>query len=221
MGRLEQRSCRRAALNCFTFNLLMLGLVIASSPMMSTALKPKPTVRDVRRTFRAALAHRGMLPAYWLLLARRQPDAFGISDQLAARVRPSCARGAWLLLASLRARQPRARLWLSLGGIALNALISWSLIFGKFGLPALGLRRRAWKHADLDHHVRRLGPLSCSIANSGVFVCSNVVALRPQTLAMIKLGWPIGATMALEMGVFALAAYFMGWIRAPALLLMP
>ena len=33
---------------------------------------------------------------------------------------------------------------------------------------------------------------------------------------MVKLGWPIGATMALEIGVFALAAYFMGWIGAPA-----
>ena len=33
---------------------------------------------------------------------------------------------------------------------------------------------------------------------------------------MTRLGWPIGLTMALEMGVFALAAYFMGWIGAPA-----
>ena len=33
---------------------------------------------------------------------------------------------------------------------------------------------------------------------------------------MTKLGLPIGITMALEMGVFALAAYFMGWIGAPA-----
>ena len=33
---------------------------------------------------------------------------------------------------------------------------------------------------------------------------------------MLRLGWPIGVTMALEMGVFALAAYFMGWIGAPA-----
>ena len=33
---------------------------------------------------------------------------------------------------------------------------------------------------------------------------------------MVRLGWPIGLTMALEMGVFALAAYFMGWIGAPA-----
>src|SRR5947209_11965644 len=37
-----------------------------------------------------------------------------------------------------------------------------------------------------------------------------------RTLAMVRLGWPIGVTMALEMGVFALAAYFMGWIGAPA-----
>ena len=39
---------------------------------------------------------------------------------------------------------------------------------------------------------------------------------RQRTLAMTRLGWPIGVTMALEMGVFALAAYFMGWIGAPA-----
>jgi MATE family multidrug resistance protein len=37
-----------------------------------------------------------------------------------------------------------------------------------------------------------------------------------RTRAMVLLGWPIGVTMALEMGVFALAAYFMGWIGAPA-----
>src|SRR6476620_2544675 len=39
---------------------------------------------------------------------------------------------------------------------------------------------------------------------------------RQRTMAMVRLGWPIGVTMALEMGVFALAAYFMGWIGAPA-----
>jgi MATE family multidrug resistance protein len=33
---------------------------------------------------------------------------------------------------------------------------------------------------------------------------------------MVHLGLPIGITMALEMGVFALAAYFMGWIGAVA-----
>ena len=33
---------------------------------------------------------------------------------------------------------------------------------------------------------------------------------------MVKLGLPIGLTMGLEMGVFALAAYFMGWLGAAA-----
>jgi MATE family multidrug resistance protein len=33
---------------------------------------------------------------------------------------------------------------------------------------------------------------------------------------MARLGWPIGITLALEMGVFALAAFFMGWLGAPA-----
>jgi MATE family multidrug resistance protein len=37
-----------------------------------------------------------------------------------------------------------------------------------------------------------------------------------RTMVMVRLGWPIGVTMALEMGVFALAAYFMGWLGAPA-----
>ena len=35
-------------------------------------------------------------------------------------------------------------------------------------------------------------------------------------MAMVKLGLPIGLTMALEMGVFALAVYFMGWIGESA-----
>jgi MATE family multidrug resistance protein len=39
---------------------------------------------------------------------------------------------------------------------------------------------------------------------------------RERTLAMVRLGWPIGLTMALEMGVFALAAYFMGWLGSSA-----
>ncbi len=73
MGRLgaSQLAAATLALNLtFTFNLLMLGLVIASSPMMATALGQRSNaVRDVRRTFRAGLwLIAMMLPPYWLLL---------------------------------------------------------------------------------------------------------------------------------------------------------
>jgi MATE family multidrug resistance protein len=110
-------------------------------------------------------------------------------------------------------------LWLSIGGIALNALLSWSLIFGHFGLPPLGLvggglgSTLTWwiLCAALifvvyrDRQFRRFHLF-------GRFWRFD----RERTMAMVKLGWPIGVTMALEMGVFALAAYFMGWIGAPA-----
>src|SRR4051794_4895166 len=236
MGRLgaTQLAAATLALNLtFTFNLLMLGLVIASSPMMATALGARfNAVRDVRRTFRAGLwLIAVMLPPYWLVLwhVGAIMRAFGISAELASqgqiflRAYMWCT-APWLLFQLLRnfvaaLERPRIVLWLSVAGIALNALLSWSLIFGHFGLPALGLRGGG------------LGSTLTWLAMCGALIA--VIAIDRQfrrfhlfghwwrfdsqrTLAMVRLGWPIGVTMALEMGVFALAAYFMGWIGAPA-----
>ena len=75
--------------------------------------------------------------------------AFGQSAELASqgqtflRAYMWCT-APWLLFQLLRnfvsaLERPKIVLWLSIGGIALNALISWALIFGHFGLPALGL----------------------------------------------------------------------------------
>src|SRR5881628_3510651 len=152
MGRLgaTQLAAATLALNLtFTFNLMMLGLVIASSPMMATALGQRfNAVRDVRRTFRAGLWLVAiLLPPYWLLLwhVGDLMRAFGESESLARqgqmflRAYMWCT-APWLLFQLLRnfvsaLERPRIVLWLSLGGIAANALLSWSLIFGHFGLP--------------------------------------------------------------------------------------
>src|SRR4051812_13811252 len=90
MGRLgaTQLAAATLALNLtFTFNLLMLGLQTASSPMMATALGQRfNAVRDVRRTFRAGLWLLVlMLPPYWLLLwhVGAIMRLFGISPTLA------------------------------------------------------------------------------------------------------------------------------------------
>ena len=236
MGRLgaSQLAAATLALNLtFTFNLLMLGLITASSPMMATALGQRPNaVRDVRRTFRAGLWLLAiMLPPYWLILWHigSLMRAFGEASEL-ARQGQSFMRAymwctaPWLLFQLLRnfvsaLERPRVVLWLSIGGIGLNALLSWSLIFGHFGLPALGLPG---------------GGLG-STCTWLILCCALVLVIsldrrfrrfhlfghwwrfdRQRTAVLARLGWPIGATMALEMGVFALAAYFMGWIGAPA-----
>src|SRR4051795_9784115 len=236
MGRLgaTQLAAATLALNLtFTFNLLLLGILIASSPMMATALGRRfNAVRDVRRTFRAGLWLLVFaLPPYWLLLwhVGSFMRAFGESEILAnqgqtfLRAYMWCT-APWLLFHLLRnflsaLERPRVILWLSLLGIGLNALLSWALIFGHFGLPALGLVG---------------GGLGSTL--TWLMMCGALIGVtqvdrrfrrfhlfghwwrfdRQRTMAMVRLGLPIGVTMALEMGVFALAAYFMGWISAPA-----
>ena len=236
MGRLgaTQLAAATLALNLtFTFNIFLLGLITASAPMMATALgRRSNSIRDVRRTFRAGLWLIALaMPPYWLLLwhVGAIMQAFGITADLASqgqtflRAYMWCT-APWLLFQLLRnftsaLERPRVVLWLSLSGIAINALLSWSLIFGHFGLPALGLVG---------------GGLGSTL--TWLTICAALIAVaslrRPfrrfrlfgrwwrldaqRTAAMVRLGWPIGATMGLEMGVFALAAYFMGWLGAPA-----
>ena len=236
MGRLgaTQLAAATLALNLtFTFNLFLLGLVIASSPMMATALGQRfNAVRDVRRTFRAGLwLLIFTLPPYWLLLWHVGDfmRAFGESAELASqgqtflRAYMWCT-APWLLFQLIRnfvsaLERPRVVFWLSLGGIGLNALLSWAPIFGHLGLPALGL-----VGGGLGSTLTWM--IMCAALLG--FVLTNRQFRRfhlfghwsrfdgQRTMAMIRLGWPIGVTMALEMGVFALAAYFMGWIGAPA-----
>jgi MATE family multidrug resistance protein len=217
----------------FTFNLLLFGLLLASSPMMATALgKRSNSIRDVRRTFRAGMWLLGLsMPPYWLVLWHAEPImiALGQSPELASagqdflRAYMWCT-APWLLFQLLRnfvaaLERPRVVLWLSFAGIGLNALLCWALIFGRLGLPALGI-----VGAGLGSTL------------TWTIVCAALIAIvgrdrqfrrfhlfgrfwridLERTIAMVRLGWPIGVTMALEMGVFALAAYFMGWIGAPA-----
>jgi MATE family, multidrug efflux pump len=236
MGRLgaTQLAAATLALNLtFTFNLLMLGLITASSPMMATALGQRfNAVRDVRRTFRAGLWLLAFaLPPYWLVLWNigALMRAFGETAEL-ARQGQSFMRaymwctGPWLVFQLLRnfvaaLERPRVVLWLSLGGICLNVLLSWSLIFGHLGLPALGLPGGG-VGSTLTWFIL-CGALIVVTSTGRRFRRFHLFGHfwrfdSQHTMAMVRLGWPIGVTMALEMGVFALAAYFMGWIGEPA-----
>jgi len=217
----------------WTFSIFLLGLITASSPMMATALGQRfNAVRDVRRTFRAGLWLLVIvMPPYSLLMwnAGGLMMTLGISAELAAQGQTFLRAymwivAPWLLFQLLRnfvaaVERPRIVLWLSIGGIFLNALVSWALIFGHFGLPALGL-----VGSGLGSTITWLIMCAALIAVTSTDRRFRRFHLfghwwrfdRQRTVAMLKLGWPIGATMGLEIGVFALAAYFMGWIGAPA-----
>ena len=125
----------------------------------------------------------------------------------------------WLIFQLLRnfvaaLERPRIVLWLSIAGIALNALLSWSLIFGHFGMPALGLVGGG-VGSTLTWLLLCLALVAVTATNRQFrrfHLFGNWWRFDGQrTTAMVRLGLPIGITMALEMGVFALAAYFMAW----------
>ena len=236
LGRLgsTQLAAATLALNLtWTFSIFLLGLITATSPMMATALGQRfNAVRDVRRTFRAGLWLLAIvMPPYCLLMwnAGGLMRALGISPELAAAGQTFMRAymwivGPWLLFQLLRnfvaaLERPRIVLWLSIGGILLNALISWALIFGRLGLPALGLIGSGL--GSTITWISMCGALIVVVFTDRQFRRFHLFGRwwrfdRQRTIAMLKLGWPIGATMGLEIGVFALAAYFMGWIGATA-----
>jgi MATE family multidrug resistance protein len=236
MGRLggSQLAAATLALNLtWTLSIFLLGLITATSPMMATALgRRSNAVRDVRRTFRAGLWLVAIvMPPYWLLMwhVGDLMRAFGESEQLASQGQTFLRAYMWLvapwlvfqLLRNFVAalERPAIVLWLSIAGIALNALISWSLMFGHLGLPALGL-----VGSGIGSTVTWLticGALVGVVCIDRRFRRFHLFGNwwrfdRQRLMALVRLGWPIGATMGLEIGVFALAALLMGWMGAPA-----
>ena len=130
----------------------------------------------------------------------------------------------WLLFQLLRnfvsaLERPRIVLWLSLGGIALNALLSWSLIFGHFGLPALGLVGGGLGSTlDLAGHVRRAGRRrDAPTGSSAASICSATggASIGQRTTAMVRLGWPIGADHGARNGRVRARRLFHGLDRRP------
>src|SRR5258708_23451815 len=137
----------------FAFLIFGIGVVRASSPLIASELGRKlHSVRDVRRTVRQGLwtAVSIALPI-WAVLWQAEAILIGIGQE------PALAREAahylhtlqWSVLPFLgyivlrnfvsAMERPLAALLVGGVGVLLNALLVWSLMFGRFGLPALGL----------------------------------------------------------------------------------
>jgi len=234
MGWLGARPLAASALGLnlnFAFSLICLGLVTASSPMMATALGARlRSVQQVRRTFRQSLwmVATASLPV-WLILWNSGGLILALGQE------PALARDAetflhgymwsmlpFLLFQAMRnfvaaLERPGWVLAISLIGIACNALLGYGLIFGRFGLPALGIFG---------------GGLASSIVWSLLAVMLALVIVTdrqfrrfhlfgrfwrpdwPRYRRLWQLGLPIGLAMGFEGGVFSAAAYLMGLIDA-------
>ena len=106
-------------------------------------------------------------------------------------------------------------LWATLAGALLNGLVNWTLIFGHWGAPEMGVRGAA---------VATTATQVLSVAVLIVYA-AWVPGLRRFHLfqrfwrpdweafgQVFRLGWPIGLTGLAESGLFVAAALMMGWV---------
>lgn len=234
LGRLGARELAASALGLnlnMALTIFSLGFVYAASPMMASEIGRKSnSVRDLRRTFRQSVwAILSIVVPIWVLLWYTE-DILLIFGQ-----EPELAKGAgtfihgyqWSMLPFLMfylmrsflaaLERPRWALGVSAVGIALNAVLSWALIFGKLGLPALGLFGAG---------------LGSSIVWTAIAVALAIVIVTdrqfrryhlfgnfwradwPRFREIWRLGLPIAIMYGFEAGVFAAAVWLMGLINA-------
>jgi MATE family multidrug resistance protein len=234
MGWLGPRQLAASALGLnltFAFTLVCLGLVTASSPLMATALGARlSSVRDVRRTYRQSFWLIGTvtLPV-WLVLWNSEGviRALGQEPALARDAQTFLHGYLWsvlpfLLFQAMRnfvaaLERPGWVLAISLAGIVLNALLSWSLIFGHFGLPALGIFGGGLASSIVWSLLAAM--LALVIVTDRQFRRFHLFGRFwkpdwPRYRKLWRVGLPIGLAMGFEGGVFSAAAYLMGLISA-------
>jgi MATE family multidrug resistance protein len=105
-------------------------------------------------------------------------------------------------------------------GVASNAVLSWSMIFGHLGAPALGVEGSGY--ASAINQWLMLAGLALSARAmpgfSGLRLLRETLATRGKEMAAIlRLGMPIGAIRGIEAGVFLAASVLMGLLGTAAL----
>ena len=216
------------------FLIFGMGLVMAASPMMAKQLgERRHSVRDVRRTVRQALWAATMITIpVWIILWHTESIlvAIGEDPALSADAGRFARALQWGMLPALyylvlrsfvaALEQPRWSLVVGLAGVIFNAIVNYALIFGKLGLPAMGLVGAG---------------IGSSCANLFMFLAMALVVTRHRRFRRYhlfgrfwrpdwerlrdvwRLGLPIAVTLALEITIFNAAVLLMGYFGAEAI----
>ncbi|MBX9795788.1 MATE family efflux transporter [Sphingomonas sp.] len=216
------------------FLVLGIGLVTAASPLIARELGARAhSVRDVRRTVRQSLwaATIFCLPVWVVLwhaelLLRWLGQEPALSRDAAQFTRAIMwgllpAMGYLVLRAFVVAlERPVWSLIVALAAVVVNAVLNYGLIFGHFGLPALGVMGAG---------------LGSSITQTLLFLGMALVVTRVRRFrryrlfgnfwradwarfaAVWRLGVPIAVTLGLEVTVFNAAVFLMGLFGTAAL----
>ena len=230
VGRLGKEALAGVALgNMVYFFLLILcmGVILAVGPMVSQAFgagKNEPIGRAVRQGFwMGGLLFVLFFGVIWN--AGRIMIALGQDPQTVAMSQAYLRAVAWgflpfLWFIALRSfvesvSQPWPVTIVAFGGLGLNVVLDYVLMFGKLGFPALGLVGTGYATSivmwsmciALALHVRS----SKRYRVYGVF--SRLGKPDPHYFKeLLRIGWPIGASYGIESGLFTATAFLMGLV---------
>ena len=230
LGRLGAHELAAATLGSNLYLAILIfaiGVITATSPMIADAIGRKHrVVRDVRRTFRQGLWSAAIIsvPA-WLVLWHTESLLllFAQEPKLAADAQTFVHALQWGFLPSLcfialrsfvaAMERPIWAVVVTVAAIAFNIVVNYVLVFGHFGAPPLGLVGSG---------------IATSLSNSFMFAGLALVVIFgkkfrryrlfgrwwradwPRLAKLWRLGLPIGATLAFEIGVFNAAVFIMG-----------
>lgn len=232
IGRLGPEALAAAALGVvifYVFFMLALGPAMALSPLVSQTLGADPSNRDdVRLSVRMGLWIAALLLPFSLGIAfAAEPIALALGQQpsLAARAAPyvmALAPGLPFMMGVIMLRnflaaieRTRWPLVFIVATTALNAFLNWLLIYGNWGLPRLELVGAG---------------VASSISHAAGFLMLAAYCLRDTRAApfrlfanvfdphwerfreLLKLGAPIGVSIAFEALLFNACVFVMGLI---------
>ncbi|HEX8643290.1 MAG TPA: MATE family efflux transporter [Allosphingosinicella sp.] len=218
----------------FAFLIFGMGLVTAATPMLARELGARRhSVRDVRRTVRQTMwAAASISVPVWLILWNTKAllVAIGQDPELAADAQVFVRALMWgmlpyLLYLVLRSfisalERPVWSLIVGLVAVLFNGILNYGLIFGRLGLPELGLQGAG---------------IGSATANLLMFLGLAAVVMRDRRFrryrlfgrfwradferfrAVWRLGLPIAVTLGLEITIFNAAVFLMGIIGTESL----
>jgi MATE family multidrug resistance protein len=214
----------------FALAVFAMGTLMVLDPVVAQAVGARD-VPAIARAVQRGILMAGLLtiPAVILLswagpvfqLARQPLEVIPLAAAYAVRTAPGTFPFLLFIVLrqSLQAMGRNAPIVGSIIGANLaNAALNWLLIFGHFGLPAMGVVGSAWATS-----------ISRGLLFAGLWIAARrqlnplLLPIRPEVwqLAplgrMLRLGLPIGAQHVLEFGAFALVALMMGWLGTRAM----
>ncbi len=207
---------------------LPFGLAFAATAMMAQERgRVRRHMREMRRTFRQAvwlgvMVYVPIALVLWntapiLRATGQQPDLAEAAQTFTRAMMWGLLPfyGFMLLRGFLSAlERPRAALWVSLAAVGLNAVLSYGLVLGGFGMPALGVLGAGI--ASATSNIAMFAGLATLVVMDRQFARFQLAgrfwrADWRRMAELLRIGVPIAGTMLLEIGIFSGTALIMGW----------